>query len=326
MISRDTLERAVERAALAPNVHNTQPARWALDDRSATLFCDTDRGLHVGDPEGRDAALSCGATLEAMVLALSAEGVGARVDLVPDLRLVPGQGLQSVAHLRLEEGGEAQGLHEQLERRFTWRGPFDVAPIELFGWTRSDARLVLDTKGRDWLAERNDWASLQIMQDKGFRKELVSWMRLSAKHPRYEYDGMNRDAMRMSGTDAFGAPWVLGPLWPLLNKLGLTRGLTAEAAATKSAPVIALFHRPRNEPLFESGRAYLRMCLEAASLGMAGWPMAALSDHPVTNGEICARFGIAPDRRLVQAIRFGKPTGPQPVRARRPLSELLVGA
>lgn len=79
MIFRETLVQAVQRAALAPNVHNTQPARWALDDRSATLFCDTDRGLHVGDPEGRDAALSCGAALEAMVLALSAEGIAVRV-------------------------------------------------------------------------------------------------------------------------------------------------------------------------------------------------------------------------------------------------------
>lgn len=323
MIAMEVLKACVARAGLAPSTHNTQPARWALDTGGATLFCDTECGLPVGDPEGRDAALSCGAALEAMVLALSAEGVGAEVELAEDARFAPGNGLETVAHLRFIDGVE-HGLHRQLEHRFTWRGRFDAAPLELYGWTRPDARLVLDDKGRKWLAERNDWASLQIMRDRAFRRELLDWMRLSPGHPRNGVDGMNRDAMNMPGPVAFGTPLVLGPLWPVLDKAGLTAGLTAEAAATLSAPVIALFHRPRGESPVESGRAYLRMCLEAASLGMAGWPMAALSDHPVTNGEICTRFGIAPDRRLVQAIRFGKPTGTAAPRARKPLSEVLV--
>ena len=73
----------------------------------------------------------------------------------------------------------------------------------------------------------------------------------------------------------------------------------------------------------ETGRAYLRMCLEAASLGFAGWPMAALSDHPVTQNEVSARFGIPSDRRLIQAIRFGVATGTAAPRARRPLEEVL---
>lgn len=326
MIAREDMLDCVRRAGLAPTVHNTQPARWHIDEDGITLFCDTDRGLHVGDPKGRDAALSCGAVLEAMVLALSAHGVGAEVDLVEDVSLAPGTGLQTVAFLRFRAGGAVQGLHEQLERRATWRGPFETAPMELFGWTRPDARLVLDQKGRDWLAERNDWASLQIMRDKAFRRELVAWMRLSDRHPRAGLDGMDRAAMQMSGVEALGAPLALGPLWPLLDRVGMTAGLTAEAAVTKTAPVVALFHRPRGESPVESGRAYLRMCLEAASLGMAGWPMAALSDHPQTCEEICTRFGIAPDRRLVQAIRFGRPTGSLPPRARRPIEEILIAS
>ena len=38
------------------------------------------------------------------------------------------------------------------------------------------------------------------------------------------------------------------------------------------------------------------MCLEAASLGLAGWPMAALADNAVTRAEIHERFGIPSDR------------------------------
>lgn len=324
MIARAVLEACVVRAGLSPSAHNTQPARWALGATGATLFCDTRHVLPASDPEGRATALGCGAALEAMVLALSAHGIGAEVDLALSPRFHRGRGLETVAHLHFVEGAAEDPLHRQLEHRFTWRGSFDAAPMELYGWSRSDARLVLDDKGRSWLAERNDWASLQGLRDAGLRRELVNWMRLSPRHPRARLDGMDRAALNLTRVRAAALPLVFGPLWRGLEAVGLTPRLTAEAAATRSAPVIALFHRPRSEPTVESGRAYLRLCLEAAQLGMAGWPMAALADHPATNGEICTRFGLAPDRRLIQAVRFGKPSGPAPPRARRPLAEVLV--
>ncbi|KPP91441.1 MAG: Nitroreductase family [Rhodobacteraceae bacterium HLUCCA08] len=324
MIAQQQLERLVTRAALAPSVHNVQPARWRRDGAGLVLLCDTGDGLATGDPAGRDAGLSCGAALEAMVLALSAEGIGAEVALT-QRGLKPGHGLVEVAMLRLVEGAAEQGLHRQLERRFTWRGAFRDGTPELFGWDRSDARLVLDRKGRVFLAEANDAASLAMLQDRAFRRELLHWMRLSDRHPRAGIDGMDRAALQLGRAEALAAPLVFGPLWPLLNATGLTRKVTAETAATVSAPVIALFHRPAEEDAVTSGRAYLRMCLEAASLGFAGWPMAAIGDHRPTAEAVCARFGIGPERRLVQAIRFGKPTAEAPPRARRPVSELLLG-
>ena len=309
------------RAALAPTVHNTQPARWVRDGNILLLFCDTNVGLTVGDPTGRDGALSCGAVLEGMMLALSAAQLSADVALTGD-DMSPGQGLVAVAHLTLKEGAE-DPLHAQLEKRFTWRGAFAKEPAKLFGWTRKDARFVMDDPSRAVLAEANDRASFAIMQDDGFRRELVDWMRLSPHHPRAPFDGMSRDAMRMSGFEAKVAPVALVKIWGLLNTFGLTKGLTAEAEVTLTAPVIALFHRDISENPVTSGRAYLRVCLEAASLGLAGWPMAAVSDHQDTNAAVCERFGIPSDRRLVQAIRFGIPTGDTPPRARRPMGEVL---
>lgn len=321
MIDQDIFKTCVTRAALAPTVHNSQPARWWRDGDVLSLFCDTDVGLDKGDPTGRDAALSCGAVLEGMVLALSAHNIAAEATLT-GADTTPHQGLVAVAHLKLTQG-QPDGLHDQLEQRFTWRGPFADTPAALFGWTRNDARLILDAPSRQWLAERNDWASLEIMQDHGFRRELVSWMRLSDRHPRAKSDGMNRAAMRMSKSEAFAAPIALLRMWRVLNRFGVTKSLTAEADVTLTAPVISLFYRDKDENPVQSGRAYLRMCLEAASLGLAGWPMAALSDHQVTNAQICDRFGIPPDSRLIQAIRFGVPTGDAPPRARRPLSEVM---
>ena len=322
MISDEILAECAARAALAPTVHNTQPARWVRDDGVLSLFCDTDVGLAVGDPSGRDAALSCGAVLEGMVLALSAHGIGAKVDLT-GRDTAPRQGLVAVAHLTLTNDGVEDVLHHRLEQRFTWRGAFDTAQVDLFGWTRADTRMVLDAPSRAWLAARNDKASHDIMQDRRFRAELLSWMRLSGRHPRAGLDGMDRAAMRMTGWEARFAPFVLGPFWRGLGLIGATKGVVAERDATLTAPVIALFMREKTENPVVSGQAYLRLCLEAASLGLAGWPMAALSDHPATNADIRARFGVPDDRRLVQVIRFGRPTDATPPRARRPLSEVL---
>ena len=320
-VSRDILEACCARAALAPTVHNTQPARWRQDGDVLSLFCDTDVGLSVGDPSGRDAALSCGAVLEGMALALSAQNIAVTADYT-DASCAPGQGLVAVAHLRLSDGAE-DGLHAQLERRFTWRGVFADSTPELYGWTRSDTRFVLDQSGRDWIAERNDWASLAIMQDAGFRTELVSWMRLSDRHPRAGLDGMDRAAMGMSKLEAVAARAALLTFWPLLNRFGRTKGLVSEAAITSKTPLIALFHRDIHENPVVSGRAYLRLCLEASSLGFAGWPMAALTDHPEISADLAQRFGIPYDRRAIQAIPLGVPTGAAPPRARRPLPEVL---
>ena len=66
------------------------------------------------------------------------------------------------------------------------------------------------------------------------------------------------------------------------------------------------------------------MCLEAAHLGLAAWPMAALSDDPKAAAQITAHFTIGAERNLLQVLRLGVPTGEQTPRARRPLSELIA--
>lgn len=317
-------EAAVARATLAPSVHNVQPARFSKVGDTILVGCDETVGLAVGDPTARDAGLSCGAAVEALILALSARGIATRVEDCWDQE--DRHSLRRhrlAARITCDPDGAEDGLHAQLEQRFTWRGMFG-AGAELYGWSRSDAVLITDGPRRDWLADLNDAVSLEIMGNRAFRRELVGWMRLRSTHPRYRYDGLSRDAMGMSGAEALAAPLALGPFWGLLGALGQTKGLVAEADATRSAPVIACFHRPASESPVTSGRAYLRMCLEAANLGFAGWPMAALSDHDRSNAEICARIGLPPEDRLVQVIRFGAPTGTAPPRARRPLDEVIV--
>ena len=83
----------------------------------------------------------------------------------------------------------------------------------------------MDLTSRDWIAERNDWASFEIMQSAGFRHELVSWMRLNDRHPRAGLDGMDRASMRLSRGEARAVSFVLIKLWRFLTSLGSPKTL-----------------------------------------------------------------------------------------------------
>jgi hypothetical protein len=325
VLSQAKLQAVIARANLAPSVHNAQPARWRPGATQIRIAADLSVGLNVGDPTQRDAGLSCGAAVEATVLALSAHGVSAQVRdhwSENDLTTIPGH--RMAATLALQDQGVLDGLHSQLEERFTWRGAFSTQSPSLFGWSRTDAVLVLDGPSCDWLAQMNDTVSLDVMRDPEFRRELLSWMRLRPTHKRYARDGLSRAAMQMSTCEAFAARFALGPLFRTLDRLGLAKSIVAEAELTRTAPVIAAFHRSVEESPVTSGRAYMRHWLEATQLGMAGWPMAALSDDRNSNAKICAKYGIGPDRRLIQVLRFGTAGAEMPGRARRTIEEVLV--
>ena len=317
----------VAQAALAPSVHNAQPARWRKDGNAICIAADLSVTLPQADPDGAAIALSCGAATEATVLALSAHGLECRVtDMWADDTCQQWTGHRIAAIVSVVAGASPDPLAAQLPHRFTWRGPFAPEPPQLFGWTRGDMTMVFDPALRKWLADLNDASSLSILQRKAFRHELLSWMRLSDDHPRAPFDGMDLAALRMNADIARYVRLGFGPLWPVLHLLGQTRSLTAQAADTVTAPLIGLFHRPVDESPIATGRAYLRLLLEATKLGFAGWPMAALTDDHQAAAQLKAHWGIAPDRTLVQVIRFGVATGPQPRRARRLLSELAPPA
>ena len=66
------------------------------------------------------------------------------------------------------------------------------------------------------------------------------------------------------------------------------------------------------------------LCIqEVAGMGLMAWPMAALTDDAEAASQIVSKLAIGPERRLVQVLRLGEPSGDQTPRARRPISELI---
>ncbi len=320
----DAFAALVARAALAPSVHNTQPARFRLEGGRILIGADPAVFLAAGDPERRDAGLSCGAAVEAMVLALSESGIGAVVeDRWEGDDRVTMVGLRLAAVVTLDGLVAPDPLAAMLERRFTHRGRFAPGGPGA-DWHPADAILIGDAAGKARIAALNDAVSLKILRRNGDRAELLRWMRLNPRHPGWGRDGMSREALRMTPFEGWAAGMALGPLWGLLDLMGITKGITAEAVKTETAAVIAGFHRPAGESPVGVGRAYLRLTLDAAAQGLAMWPMAALTDDPETRVMLEAELRVPEGHRLVQVLRLGRADRPAPPRARRPVRELMV--
>jgi nitroreductase len=83
-VDRRTVRAAIELASRAPSMHNSQPWRWVLGPHSVHLYADLRRWLPATDADGRDLAVSCGAVLHHLRVALAAAGLAAEVHRLPN--------------------------------------------------------------------------------------------------------------------------------------------------------------------------------------------------------------------------------------------------
>ncbi|WP_327092489.1 hypothetical protein OIE66_18140 [Nonomuraea sp. NBC_01738] len=124
----DAVRAAIGEARWAPSVHNTQPWSFAVTGQEISVRADTDRKLRVGDPEGRELMISCGAALFTLRTALRCRGFEPVVRVLPDpdrpslvALLLPGRAASAGEHTRL--------LGEQIPRRRTHRAGFTRLPV-----------------------------------------------------------------------------------------------------------------------------------------------------------------------------------------------------
>ena len=326
-LTSDDFPALVETANLAPSVHNTQPTRWRLSaDGSVIVLEDTTRRLPVADPTGRDALVSHGAAIEGFSLACGDAGTAVNVEPLDG----PAEaGLRPVARLTLSADGAADPLGMHVPARRSHRGVFakGAAPANMDLLTAGgDVTLVRTPAGVKRLAQLNDQGALRTYRDTAYRGELRQWTRLSRSHPNWALDGLNAEALEMSGFQAAGAGVVLAPrVFEALDRIGVAPLLVAEAAVVRSAYAVALFHRPATEEPLLTGRRFYRLWLEFESLGLSAAPMSVLADDVEISSIIAREFALPAGRRLINAFRLGvtppRTLGPKP---RLPRATLVV--
>jgi hypothetical protein len=330
MLDRALLEELIAKVRLTPSVHNIQPTRWRLIGSDTLLLLeDVLRRLPAADPSGHDVRLSHGAAIEGLSLALDRRGLRiAEVEPLSDATV--SDGLLPVARIAIAAGGEPDGLADFVAARASWRGGFrpvdqaGEAALSTVSAMAGDVRLVRGAEAIAAIAQLADEAGFHFLCDDAHRAELLGWLRLSRSDPAYQRDGLSAEAMAMPGVFAFGTGLVLGPLFPLLRRLGLAATLASERGKFANSAV-ALFHRAEGEDPLVTGRAFYRAWLAMTAQRLAACPVSVLADWPASNRQLVERHGVPAGRRLVNVFRLGLPNGaPSEARARLPVAELIA--
>ncbi|MTD54607.1 Acg family FMN-binding oxidoreductase [Amycolatopsis pithecellobii] len=176
-----TVDAAVALAVRAPSVHNSQPWRWRIGDRTVHLYADPGRHLTETDPDGRDLLMSCGAALHHLRVGFAALGWRAQVHRLPN----PAEPdhLAAVELHRHEPAPEEIELAAAIPRRRTDRRrhsswPVPAEHIELMARRAAHEGTLLrraDGTARYHLARAIFEAARQHAADPAYRTELAAW-------------------------------------------------------------------------------------------------------------------------------------------------------
>jgi len=182
-------------AGAAPSIHNTQPWRFTVHDRTIEVYEDPRRALPVHDPAGRQRLLSCGAAVTNLVAAALRLGLDPRVDSLP-----AGGPPGLLARVRLVDVAVAPGLHRGLADAATYRAIFtrrthrrEFAHQPLSESDRAALAAAATGPGVRWrwLSAPETRHALELTRraaalqrgDPAYRVELGRWLRYDAALP-----------------------------------------------------------------------------------------------------------------------------------------------
>lgn len=323
----------LEGARMAPSAHNTQPWRFALKTHRILVEWETERMLLAGDPTNRDLYLSLGAAIESACLASARAGVP--LTFIPH----PESDERTVGFLvPCDDSTDPNDLllAKSLETRHTARTPHSPQPVpsEVLLSLQEEARrgnctlyVMVEREGIHRLARLAQQATASQFADAAIHAELWQWLRLDAKAPAYQRDGLTADCLNLRGASLTLARLTLPPTrmrW--LRRFGLHHLLARDTQWTvqRSASLCLLTAlSPSRVDLVQTGRVLMRLWLMAAAAGLSTHPVSALLDCSTTVVPTLAVFG-AEQETPASLFRLG-PT-PAVARAPRlPAEELLEG-
>jgi len=311
-----SLRDLVRLATLAASSHNTQPWRFAIEERAISIRPDFTRRCPVVDPDDHHLFVSLGCATENLVLAALASGLHADVDIRPD-------------HLRLllEKTTAIQSpLSEAIPYRQCSRSiydgrplsPADLAALQLAARTGQIEVMFLTERPQiETVLEYVAAGNAAQIGDPAFVRELTSWIRFSEAEAVGAGDGL---FARSTGNPAV-------PRW--LGKLFLPALLTPQsenkkcAKQLRSSSGVAVFVSANDRRQWmDVGRSYERFALQATALGIR----TAFLNQPVEVGPLRSEFAAwlrLGDRRPDLVVRFGR--GPEMPRSlRRPVEQVLA--
>lgn len=326
-------------ALLAPNPHNRQPWLVQLEgDDALTLYVDLDRRLPATDPFDRQIILGCGAFLELLRLAAAEEGSGAEIAMFPEGApdMTGRLDARPVARVTFAAGAATPDpLFAHVLARHTNRevnAPRDVEPEKLAALVAAGSAFGIEahTCGNDQTAER-----LRDLTWRGHERESltaytmqesIDLMRIGPQEVARHGDGLTLEGPVIGLGKLFGA--VSRKALEDPTSTAFKQGLDMFRARAASARAFAWLtnHGATREGELAAGRAYMRLTLEAAALGLAVHPWSqALQEYPEIADlytEVHDLIGGGDRLQMLVRVGYAKPVGPAP---RRGLAAHMMG-
>jgi nitroreductase len=322
-----SLERAPEllalllrHAVLAPSRHNSQPWLFEIEGPELRVYADERRALPAADPEGREAAMACGAALHNVEIAALHHGRATSVELLPAVRK---DGL--LARLTLEERRAPrppdEALYQAIPVRRTNRLAFDARepPAGLLCTLAREAACcgatlrAIEQGARTEVAElvaegdRIEWSSAR------FRAEVAAWSRENRPGAR---DGMPGYAQGMSESAA--------ALHRLLVRfhadVGSEERRDRHYALHTRALLVLSTAGDRGADWVAAGRAMQRVLLRATAHGLSASYFSQAVEVPRLRAGLREAIGERAHPQLLFRLGYGRSLAPTP---RRPPDEVL---
>lgn len=306
---------ALELASRAPSIHNSQPWRWGLGPRSIHLHADLRRWIPVTDADGRDLAVSCGAALHHLTVALAATGLQATVHRLPDpdrgdhfatLELTPGP----VPEADLGTASAIMARRTDRRRYLDWEVP-DGFVAELAAQAAEHGALLRPVTGA--LAHDRTVAAIRAAAREqeatpGYRTETAVW----SGGGRSQDDGITAsNLLRADGGDTarrFGEGEIVQPGDGTDGALLMVLGTASDDTLSQ----------------LRAGEALSAVLLHATRLGLATCPLSqpleVASTRAMLRDDV---LGGTLDPQLVLRVGWAPAGPPLPPTPRRPLEDSL---
>jgi hypothetical protein len=310
--------KAVERASLAPSVHNTQPWHFVVRPDVLELHADNDRQLRALDPTGRQLVISCGCALFNARVGLAADRV-VQVDRLPDPAKPDLLALLTV----LDEPAPwtpLVRLDPMIERRHTNRRDFfeeNVPPEVIYELTtaaeQEEASLVhvVDPEQKVTAARLSREAEAIQNDDPRYRAELQAWTTTDL----HRTDGV--PVYAIPHTDARSEPESLVRNFDVAGKGWLPR--LKQSSLNHCLMVLGTAESTRSAWL-RAGEALQRILLEATRLDYVVSIASQVAEVPSTRKRLREELGLEIHPLLLMRIGQAAPT---PAGKRRDLTMII---
>ncbi len=301
-------------AILAPSTRNTQPWKFAVDQRAIRIYADRAFWQPVADADQRELHISLGCALENLLIAAEHFGFAYHVEYLPSPL-----NADLVAEVTFHTPGEPSPfrppeLFDAIPRRHTVHTEYQPFPVPREAVKRIEDCCV------------NEGIMLHITDDMDIRR-MVDELTSRADALEFANPAFREELGQTIGRGVFGTPWLLSVIGQLaMSYLNLGRATAKkDHEVLMSAPLLGILSATENSHTaqMKAGQVLERIYLTASTFGINIHPMSQTLQVAETKAEI-AKLIPVPDMVPMQPFRIGYAVGGEHHTPRRALEEVLI--